>query len=661
MSRVADRRYRVRFAIQGATEVNDSTVDFILNVADLSAIPVIAGSFVHPLDGATEMRPVTIEAVDYAGALIDAFAANGHWVALGRVVDVQWQDSADDPISDAWTTYGTGRCSGLDELDGPGKFKVELSDETWVSRKGEIFNIADTTQLWPAGVRWPWRGFDAAPAGSGTVVGNTGSMYQINVSGSGAAGTILHDRCTVTSDLVRFVNNDFIAPSLRSSTAVNFQTLRVSFDGIEYEVNGFGSIAGASISTLEAAESSGSLSFTVWVYWKGIPFVVPSGTADVFLYSVGEPSDSLPLHLGTESSHLWGYPLPSTSGFPTRGGYLHVADLSRRFFDELGMRYNAANLTALEADLSLPLLAPYILSVPGDPQKWMQQEVWGPNLLLALRDVDGRMKIADLRPPSVNQDLSGFPIFTVANSKTHRWRLVGRDAVNSLNWSYEEYHDGGLGPILPKYFPGPPAVSSVLFGVPINVKPGDTVEGPRLDLLARRTNFFGPFEDPYFEFIGRREKTFSASSPLEPLDLSIGANMIRVISAIATGRGNLFDAVGIATYSQYLLDIYQYGPMLGTCECSGTLAETIEEGDYAIVDCGSVKIANPFTAARFGKVLVLILSVTRYPAHAEIEYLIVRPALLFACPDPDDPRFVAAQSVRTRSHRSGCGLASRSR
>ena len=77
--------------------------------------------------------------------------------------------------------------------------------------------------------------------------------------------------------------------------------------------------------------------------------------------------------------------------------------------------------------------------------------------------------------------------------------------------------------------------------------------------------------------------------------------------------------------------------MLGTAKISGTVAETIEEGDYAIVDCGSVKIANPFTAARFGKVLVLILSVTRYPAHAEIQYLVVKEALVFACPDPNDP------------------------
>jgi hypothetical protein len=76
--------------------------------------------------------------------------------------------------------------------------------------------------------------------------------------------------------------------------------------------------------------------------------------------------------------------------------------------------------------------------------------------------------------------------------------------------------------------------------------------------------------------------------------------------------------------------------MLVSAEISGSLAETMEEGDYAVVDCAAVKLPNPFTAARFGKVLALTLSVTRYPAHAEIEYLIIRAALFFLCPDPLD-------------------------
>jgi hypothetical protein len=88
--------------------------------------------------------------------------------------------------------------------------------------------------------------------------------------------------------------------------------------------------------------------------------------------------------------------------------------------------------------------------------------------------------------------------------------------------------------------------------------------------------------------------------------------------------------------TQFVLEVYQDGPFYGSCEIGGSTAETLEEGDYVVVDCGSVKIANAGTEARFGHLLVLILSLTRYPAHAEVEYLVVRPIPLFQCPTPTD-------------------------
>ncbi|MFW6031007.1 MAG: hypothetical protein ACOC9T_00320, partial [Myxococcota bacterium] len=61
------RRYRVRFADRGAEELTDETVDFTLLISGLGSVPVVTGSIVHPINGATDMRPLTVLAVDRKG------------------------------------------------------------------------------------------------------------------------------------------------------------------------------------------------------------------------------------------------------------------------------------------------------------------------------------------------------------------------------------------------------------------------------------------------------------------------------------------------------------------------------------------------------------------------------------------------------------------
>jgi hypothetical protein len=621
MSRAISRRYRVRFAERGATDITTSTVDFILEVPDITEVPVVAGSFVHPLDGATEMRPLHVRGVDKAGGLIELFAEGRRWTAIGRVVDIQYQLSADDPDTDPWTTYGTGRCSGLDELDGPGLFRIEISDETWVVRNAELWVEADTTQLWPLGLRFPWRGFAATVPGSGSNAGSVATdVYRINVTGPGSPGFQPYDRGVVTDELIRFIERDLIPYALRTTTAPNYETLRLNFDGTDYEV----------VTVLNMV--AGNNTFSVDVYSPGGS---PSGSGNAFLYApTHEPTDDAPFHVGVQDdSHPWGYPFESTGIGLGSGGYLHPADLTRRVWIELGARYNASNLDLLETDTTFPLLAPYVLEPPDDPQKWMQENVWGPALLLALRDADGRMKLADLRPPPANIDLSPFTLLDHTNSDLHRWRLVSSEAINAVRWEWATFTDEGD----PDLISPPPFFNLPRFGGVLYGRAGENTEGPRLDFLARRHDHLGPLEDPYLNYIGRRERALNAYSPLEPLDAIWPGNVARNLTVLWTGRGWLLDDVAVQAITGFILDTYQDGPMRGRCEVGGSTAETIEEGQYIVVDCTEVKIANPFTAARFGKVLALTLSVTRYPAHAEVEYLIIREALYFLCPDPLDP------------------------
>jgi pectate lyase len=90
----AHRQYRVRFATRGATDV-EGNVEFALTIPaplPLHRIPVVAGSFVHPLKGATELRPLHVEGVDIEGALIEAFTDAGRWAVIGRLLDIQYRD-----------------------------------------------------------------------------------------------------------------------------------------------------------------------------------------------------------------------------------------------------------------------------------------------------------------------------------------------------------------------------------------------------------------------------------------------------------------------------------------------------------------------------------------------------------------------------------------
>src|SRR5690606_29772036 len=110
-----------------------------------------------------------------------------------------------------------------------------------------------------------------------------------------------------------------------------------------------------------------------------------------------------------------------------------------------------------------------------------------------------------------------------------------------------------------------------------------------------------------------------------------GTGISRGLSAYYSGRGIAWrEAAGAVT--QFLLDLFQDGAMRGQCEVRGDVADQLEEGDYVLVDCASVKVANPGARNRTAKLLALLLSVTRYPAHAEAEYLVLRPADVFVCP-----------------------------
>ncbi len=628
----------MRFATRGAAEV-EGNVEFVLSTPTgpdglpLHHPPSVTGSIVEPLRGRTIVEPFQVEGVDLDGNLIEAFEAGGRWAALGRLVDVQWRTFTGAYGGGGWRTFGTGRCSQLDEAGGPGLFRIEVSDESWVSRRARIWTGADTTQLWPVGVRWSWRGLGIARVADGSQVGGEAEFVRLQLSASGVGSE-------VTSDLERWVENDAKPPRLRDQPGSgNFKHLRLRYPNgndvmTDWEVMGFGSGPTFSMETLSGAVGEGPATLDVWVRWPGTPFASPAAEGEGFLYAPTAPPDGyVRLHLGVASDeHPWGNG-PNPAGGPFNAGYLHIADLTRRVWEAMEVRYDAAALAELEGDLSFPVMAPIIERTPDDPEEWMAREIWGPNGLIALKDAEGRRKLVDLRPPPEDLGLEGLPVFNASTTRDHRWRLVGSEIMNSIVWEYRAFADEQvtLALVAPSLQLGPP------WGE-VQAEHDVDVQGPALDGLRSVVGRLGPFESDNVEFVGVRQRVLRQHQTLEPLDVLVPGNLhvSRTSEAITTLRGTLLQYI-VGALSSMLLVTYQDGPVRYSGLLHGDVADATEEGRYIIVNESSTRGANPTTAAREGNVLALLLSLTRHPAHSEYEALRIRPATPFPvfapCPE----------------------------
>jgi len=623
------RKYRVRIATRGAAEV-EGNVEFVLSARGegdekpLMGPPVVTGTRAHPLDGATEMRPFVVEGVDRSEELIQACADDGRWVLMGRLLDVQWQLEEDDPDTDPWETYGTGRCSGLDELDGPGKFRLTVSDESWVSRTGRAFGGVTTTQIWPAGPIYDWRGRPAVGwgstfQGSGGIIDQSGDLYRIRltkrINGYESFVPIM-DRGSVTDSLLRYIRSHQMEElnfATMGREGGNFRHLRLYYQTIAFgppdpvgpwqgwEIVSFGGLSEESMydslqEFLNVANSNAvaDVELTFWVWWPGTPFQLPPEDGIGFLWApTAPPSPQLPLLVGVDQpDHPWG----------TDGGYIHPVDMTRRVWDALGLRYDSDNLDTLEAlDEGMAFLAaaPSVEDATVDPERWMEHNIWGPSGLIALKDGAGRRKLVDARFHREDLDVEALAVLNTTNTKHHRWRLVGEELRNRFIVHYHSYRN------------------------PVD---GETPE--RLDFFVAEDRQSENYDSDNVAFINPRPYEVNGRqflAPHEPLSLHI--------AMLAQERGNSWRVLE-APMMQAALEIFQDGPVRYSGEIGKTLADVHEEGSYVVIDESELKGANPDTESRFGGVLVMFLSLSRHPAYAPYEAIRIRPAELGVLPPP---------------------------
>jgi hypothetical protein len=597
---VSRRQYRVRVALPYSETVGDTTVDFVIAVGDpaeesrLVKAPVVRGQTVHPIRGRSDMQPWIIEGIDTEGSggtgtLTADLSNNERWRIIGRLCDVQYQDvDADGTALDDWMTYGTGRCTQLDELDGPGKLRLEISDESWKVRTGRIFETADTTQLWPAGVRSYWRGFEAAATATGFRSNLTATTFFFEITGAAfdpTGGSTEYQGAYINGGLRQWIRNDLLPEAERTNvveaTHGNFRHLRLSYNGVDYEVITFS--ASQTGPVLEAIdnptefEAGGVQAVNIWGWaYIGSNPAPPGTTLQAYLWApTAPPSSEYPLHLGVaDSGHFWGTDL----------GFIHVADLTRRVFDALGLVYDPDNLDAFEADKSFPALSPRVNELPDNPMEWMQRNIWAFCGVTTGRDVLGRLKLIDLRPPREVADYT--TVLDASNARNHRWRLVGAEMVNSIQWKFLRL----TRPKMPAF-----SLRDIILrgGADDEILPELTLDN---FLLSEDTE--DPEDGDTTADSGRRVHVMDARAAAHvAFDTTgnLGTVLGRVLvnaRILASGAGALIEPYR-AFMTPALLNTYQDGLLRGHIEIHGDIADGLEEGDVLWLDLDSLKIPSP--------------------------------------------------------------------
>lgn len=495
-----------------------------------------------------------------------------------------------------WLTYGTGRISLIDEGEGPGRYNIEVSDESFVARRSEIFTVADTVRIWPSGIKAAWRGFEGAEAAEADNVRTIGNpdVRQVFIRHIGRGRR-------VTDSLRQFLDEHIIENpdtiSGATSSTDNFPGLRLNYAGTDYPIVSFSLGASDGLDYFNSLESKtategtddGYIRFNVWIVASSLP----AHPQPVFLHIVDTPpSQDLPLHVGiADPTNQWG----------TADGWIHPVDLTRRVWDEIGVRYDEASLTALEGDTSLPLLAPRITERVTDAESWLQEHVWSPLMLAALRDAKGRRKLIDMRLPA-DLDPGTLPLLDASNTAGTTWDLLGRETVNSIGWSYLHHFEP----------------SSERRARRKGEPPPDAFVGDvEIDGLFVEERTTAPVTGDTIGAIGRRNLELKLLGALEP------TGGIRSLRASISG-GALFDGVK-QSVSRELLDIFQDGAYRFRGEVGRSIAETLEEGHLVLLDLDSLKLPNPVSGARSDLRLVRTMSITRHPAHAEVEFLDLGP------------------------------------
>jgi hypothetical protein len=421
-----NRDFRVRIATYGATAV-DGSVDLTLDAGSLADIPRLGSQVLRLLDGRTESLEAKIRVNDVGGALAGKMADPADAVRrlrlLGRLVDVQVRENGG-----AWATVdgAVGRLTNLANTDSPRVFDLSIQDERWKERNAEIWTSADTTHLYPSGLRYafgPYTPPFSLRPGNVRYETRSGDHVRLRITSKFSLSDA--SREYITSDLKDGAT--YYVPGVGGGigTVVDpkpFKTIKLRLDGTDYVISTFGQdlTKGEFFAGLDEASSGEKDHVKVWIYaplvsWPGVS---SSSVASVHAWGA-KPTDGVPLHVGVkDTGHAWGA-LAGENG-------LRPFELVKRAYDLAGVRYDPVAMAILIADTRFPLVA-YRATAVEKLSTWLETHIYGPLFVAPFIDAQGRVAPKRVTLPSADPaspeylDTSTIFIFTASMLDRQQW------------------------------------------------------------------------------------------------------------------------------------------------------------------------------------------------------------------------------------------------
>lgn len=421
-----DVRLRVYTAASTALTGGGGTVDFTLDLTDLTDVPELPGPSIRITEGRAETNRWTFHVKDVTGSITSNLGdSSGRYQHLGRIVEVQTNDD-----SAGWTTQGAGRMVGLAEDDGPGEYTVQVGDEGWLLRNTTLFEDDDTTNttlLVPAGVKAPWRGRTFLAD-----IGDASEVFQIARIGTDAnfvgIELTLPGVMSISDTVLSWAESDVVddADPLRTDGSGNFEHLRLNLDGTDYEIVVIGpdrTREADIVGGMRTARESGA-SLVCWIY-------APSLSGDTFEGYLHAPtagaSKGTPIHVGIDdASHEWG----------ASGGGVTPGELLETTFDAVGLRYSSTAITTLK-NRHPEHIYPRVVG-PVKALEFLRKWVLQAFQIALVTNSDGELAPVSMRHL---QDTQPSTLTTLSESNLQEWAVwdqSARDVVNRIVFQWTD-------------------------------------------------------------------------------------------------------------------------------------------------------------------------------------------------------------------------------
>lgn len=607
-----DVRYEVRVHQVGVTNPTDGTVDYVLTA--LAEPPRFGGQLIQPTSGGAGSAPWELQLVDLNGAVTSRLAnPEGRLHQLGRVAEVR------QAINGApHTRTRVGRITGLGE-SASGKYRMQVSDERWIERRVSFFDQADTTQLYPPGLRYPFRTIP--------VTAEKATIQVLEVNGS-RKRLQLTSPWGLSGDIIQWIRDDVAddPDPERTDDLGNFVHLRLEAEGTNLEVIRFGNAQDV-LSTLDQVDPDRGVNMTVWVADPGgaLPGAVGARFKGALWAPTAPPSPTLPLHVGVhDPTHSLGY---------IGNGWALVEKL----YLAKGIRIDAAQFALLKASPHYPRPGWRLTEVPSDDlASWLQRKWYGPIGAVPFVNDDGEISPRAVRMPDADPssdaylDLPNAFEFNASNlAAPPLWDALASEVVNVVRarWVYLKY----------AYLTGGVAGQSVAS----RARPSLPWSAADLIVEEQRSaewqypesvNALG--EQPAEYDLSGLSPGGESANPFFPQGLFEADHLSRMLAWL---RRELWDRWGSGAPRGRLL------ARPDAEDGQGRTPEDLEPGTFVLVNLAS--FPNPATNARGGTRLVQLLNKVPSPRGLAFDFVDAGPSLqplqtpsVSVVANPTDPR-----------------------